>query len=414
MIVRLTSRLARTLVRCFRTVSAAAGGNVAMIFALALPPIAVAAVGGIQLSYVVNVRSVSQDVADSAALAGAQQMSVSPVGAADRAVSWAKAQLATRAPSSSFQVSANAVDNHTLRVSIDAYTPSFFGDMLPKGGFKSHAEATGQQQALAPLCVLVDGSASDQLKVTGTSKLSGSCLVHGNGDVQADAGAAITATRVEAGGAANGPITPTALTGAPTVTDPFAGLNLTFPTPCAPTSTPTVMLPIMMPGVYQGPYNVPNNLPQTLLPGEYYFCNSSFSVGNNATLTGSDVVLIFDKAVNIDTKPTSSISLSGRQNGPLAGFVVIRARNDTGSFKIPTDPFSKITGAIYVPNAELELNGTKTAANASDWTVVAAKKLKLTGAANIQINTNYAGSPVSVPIGVGNKASSGSPVRIVR
>ena len=170
----------------------------------------------------------------------------------------------------------------------------------------------------------------------------------------------------------------------------------------------------MMPGVYQGPYNVPNNLPQTLLPGEYYFCNSSFSVGNNATLTGSDVVLIFDKAVNIDTKPTSSISLSGRQSGPLAGFVVIRARNDTGSFKIPTDPFSKITGAIYVPNAELELNGTKTAANASDWTVVAAKKLKLTGAANIQINTNYAGSPVSVPIGVGNKASSGSPVRIVR
>ena len=412
---RLRHSITVRLVRLIHRLPPATGGNVALIFALALPPIAVAAVGGIQLSYVVNVRSVSQDVADSAALAGAQQMAVSPVGAADRAVSWARAQLASRASSSTFQVAATAVDNHTLKVTIDAYTPSFFGDMLPKGGFKSHAEATGQQQAMAPLCVLVDGASSDLLKVAGSSRISGSCLVHGNGDISADASASITASRVEASGAATGAlISPTPLTGAPTVSDPFGALSISYA--CATGNdqdfgnNATATLPA---GVHTGKVTIGNNSSVTLGPGDHYFCDT-FAIGNNSLVTGIDVALVFDRMASYSPKPNATLSLSGRQSGGLSGFVWIVARNGSGNFNIATDSITKITGAIYAPTTTLVLSGTKPSAQASDWTVVAAKALQVTGAANLQINTNYAGSVVAVPIGVGNKASNASPVRIIR
>ena len=396
-------------------------GNVALIFALALPPLAVAVVGGVQLSYVMSVKSSAQDVADSAALAGAEQMNLSPVGAAQRAQGWAEAQLASRTGGSKFTISAQAVDDHTLKVAIDTYTPSFFGDMLPAGGFRSHAEATAQQQAEAPLCVLIDGGSGDQLTVNGTSRLTGSCLVHGNGDVLADAGAAITATRVEAGRSASGPISPAAMTGAPTVTDPFAGMAIAFPA-CTPTHRPALILPIILPGVHPDDLEIPNNTIVTLAPGEHYFCGK-VGVGNNATLQGSDVALFFDKDGAFETDPNmmksaANISLSGRQSGSYAGFVIIAGRDVTSSFKIPTDPFAKITGAIYVPNAQLELDGSKSAASggASDWTVIAARSLKVANA-NLQINTNYAGSQVYVPIGVGNNhaaTSSGGAIKLVR
>ena len=397
-----------------RRFAAAVGGNVAMIFALALPPIAIAAVGGIQLSYVVNVRATAQDVADSAALAGAQQLSLSPVGAAARAKSWALAQLGTRNSGSTFTVDSSLVDDHTLKVAVDAYTPSFFGDMLPRGGFKSHAEATAQQQALAPLCVLVDGTSSDYLKVTGLSRLSGSCLVHANGDIQVDMAASIAASRVETSGSANGIlISPAALTGAPTVTDPFSALPIPAPS-CggAPSVTINNGESKTIAAGTHGKVTAGNNATVSLGPGEHYFCDL-VSIGNGTAVTGTDVALIFDKQASFNPKVTTQVFLSGRESGALAGFVWINARNMTNAFTLQTDPIVKITGAIYSPNAKLILNGTKPAAQASDWTVVAAKALQTTGAANLQINTNYAGSTVQVPIGVGNKAAGGSPVRIV-
>lgn len=394
----LAARAGRVLARF----AAAASGNVAMIFALAMPPLCVAAVGGVQLSYVMTVKSAAQDVADSAALAGAEQMSLGPVGAAQRAQSWAQAQLAAKNLSTStFTVTAKQLDGATLKVAIDTYTPSFFGDMLPVGGFRSHVEAVAEQQGEAPLCVLIDGTSGDQLHVQDKSQLSGSCLVHGNGDVVVDPAAAITATRVEAGGNANGPINPTPAQDVAKVSDPFANLNFAPPQTCAPTHKTVPGALTILPGVHQEDISIPNGTPVVLLPGNYYFCGS-VDVGNGATITGSNVLLVFDVNAALTAKPNASIQVSGLQSGTLAGFVL--AVNGTSSnYKLPVDPFDKITGAIYAPNTTLELNGSKNgAASASDWTVVAAKALKVSGGANLQINTNYSGSQVYVPIGVGN------------
>jgi hypothetical protein len=50
----------------------------------------------------------------------------------------------------------------------------------------------------------------------------------------------------------------------------------------------------------------------------------------------------------------------------------------------------------------LDFDGTHQAAQASQWTVVTAKAISLTGSPDIVINSNYAGSSVPVPTGVGS------------
>jgi hypothetical protein len=105
--------------------------------------------------------------------------------------------------------------------------------------------------------------------------------------------------------------------------------------------------------------------------------------------------------VTLNFQPAGNISLAGRKSGPLAGFVIIDDRADTGAFILHSDPFTDVTGAIYVPNAILNIQGSLKAGQASDWTVIAARALTMTGTPNLVINTNYTGSTVPVPAGVG-------------
>ena len=91
------------------------------------------------------------------------------------------------------------------------------------------------------------------------------------------------------------------------------------------------------------------------------------------------------------------------KTGNLAGFVILSDRGNTKDFKIDSDPISDITGTIYVPNAKLQVDGSKKSGTSSAWTVLAAKAFEGKGGANLVINANYAGTDVPVPSGVGNR-----------
>ncbi len=380
-------------------------GGVAVIFAMVIPILAVLGLGGVELSQIQSDRSMTQDVADAAALWGARQLSVAPNGSDQRTQAYANAQLARMSSEDQVTVTANVIDEATIKVSIDTYRMSFFGNMLPAGGFRTHVEATAMTMGKSPLCVLVMGpSGGDDLHLTGGSQLQAPCLVHGNQSLKVDGGAALAATESEAGLTASGPITPSANMGAPVIGDPFAALNTSFPTNCpgSPSGNNVdIQANQTLPaGVHCGAMTVKGNTVLTLGPGEHYF-GGDLSLKGGAQIAGTDVVMIFAKGVTLDFKGASSISLVGRQSGPLAGFVLIDDRADTGTFTLQSDPFVNVTGAIYVPNATLNIQGGKKAAQASDWTVIAASALTMTGSPNLVINTNYTGSTVPVPIGVG-------------
>ena len=244
---------------------------------------------------------------------------------------------------------------------------------------------------------------TDLVHITGTSQLqAGACLVHSNAALTADAGAAIQAQTNEAGTVATGAILNAANLLAPSIADPFASLNVN-PSTCsgAPSSSITSNT-TLAPGTY-GSVTIAGTTTVTLSPGDYYFCGT-LTISGNSSVTGTDVVLVFDKKGSLSFGGASStLNLSGRQSGPLAGFVIVADRTYTGTFTLQSDYITGLTGTVYVPTATLAIQGTAKSGQTSPWTVIAAENFTVNGGAQLVINANYSLSSVPVPVGVGNQ-----------
>ena len=393
---------------------AANRGGVALLTALALPPILLVSMGAIQLQSVFSDKNKSQNIADAAALWGAQQLTVTPVGVAERAKAFAEAQLGQMAANAEVTVTATVLDETTMKVAVDTYRPSFFFNLMPFGGFYTHAESIAEGVSQTPLCVLTFGvdAMQHKMQIHGGSRMTApACLIHANERIEVDGTAQVSANTVETGASASGPITPTASTGAPDVDDPFATLNVPNPgllCPIVGLLTPFVVFDSQtrtLPAGCHGAVEVKNGGTLILEAGEHIF-TQNFDLKNMSRVTGDDVVLVFASGAEARWKDGASITLGGRQSGALAGFVIVTARSRTNEFKLETNAIDELTGTIYVPNAELTLEGDSTAGQESDWTVMAAQKLHLHGNPVVQINANYSGSDVPVPVGVGNKSKA--------
>ncbi len=392
------------------TLPAGSGGNVALIFALLLPLLIVTALGGVELNQVLSDKKRTQDVADSTALMGAGQLGVTPVGADQRAIGYAQTQLNDVARNSTVNVQATIGQGLLITVTIDTQRASFFGNLLPLGGFHTHVVSSARGVNNTPLCVLATTPlAADTLHITGTSQLqAGQCLIHSNQTLVADPGASILASANEAVTSASGPITQAPSTGAPNVVDPFASLNVN-PSSCVGIGVPTmVVAPLnqtLPAGVHLGTVQVMTGAVLTLGAGDHYFCQP-LTVSGTGAVTGTDVDLVFDGKAAMNLSGSATVSLSGRQSGPLAGFVIIADRTETGVFTLNSDNITGLTGTVYAPTATLAIQGTAKSGSTSPWTVITAKGVTVNGGAQLVINANYAQSSVPVPVGVGNNTSN--------
>ena len=140
-----------------------------------------------------------------------------------------------------------------------------------------------------------------------------------------------------------------------------------------------------------------------LLPGDHYFCKRLDLLGNGR-LEGDDVLLFFNFSFSLTAKDNSSVSLSGRRSGPWAGFVIVATRNNGNKFIIASSNVDKLLGTIYLPWGTLQVSAAGSVGESSQWSVIVAKYIALSQNARLVINTDYEGSPVPVPIGVGNQA----------
>ena len=157
----------------------------------------------------------------------------------------------------------------------------------------------------------------------------------------------------------------------------------------------------LLPGNHCGGYEVGTGFVLTLAPGEHYFLNGHLRITGAGMLQGDDVVAIFDNQSHLDADEDGVISLRGRRSGPFAGFVMVATRSNVSPFSISSTSARELLGTVYIPAATLRVSGTNTVADQSAWTVIVAKSLIVDGAANLVINSNYAGSTVPVPGGVG-------------
>ena len=160
-------------------------------------------------------------------------------------------------------------------------------------------------------------------------------------------------------------------------------------------------------------YIVTGQATLTLEPGEHYFCKN-LRIAGQGRLEGDDVLLMFTAGFSLQVTETGYVSLSGRQSGPWAGFVIVATRDNYANISFASGRVDKLLGTIYIPMARFIVGGSGDTAEGSQWSVIVARNINLGDNARLVINSDYAGSPVPVPTGVGNQAGGGAngPLRL--
>lgn len=390
-------------------------GNITIMAGIAIVPLAMIVAMTSELVALSGERALMQSAADAAALSGAQNLTL--VGASARqstkdVESFAMAQVGEFAKRATVSFSASQGNDGSYTVDGLAIRPSFFGDLVPPGGFRIEVKSIAESLQVQPLCIIggedkVGGKAITAANNSGI--LAKNCLVHSNSDFDLINNATVVAGTPRATGVASGSgFTPVANSGALTMVDPFKNRSISLPTNCASVpdggaQTHSAGTVTLAPGMHRIYYTITGNAVMKLLPGEHYFCKRLDVLGNGR-LEGDDVLLLFDFSFSLKAADNSSVSLSGRRSGDWAGFVIVAVRNNGNKFIISSSNVDKLLGTIYLPWGTLQVSAAGSVAESSQWSVIVAKYIALSQNARLVINTDYEGSPVPVPIGVGNQA----------
>lgn len=399
-------------------------GSIAQLAAVAIPCCALVSIGAAELVAVSASESRFQSIADAGALEGAHHLSlaVDPAVVRERTASFVEAQFDGWSDAPAYQGTYEIVDwngQSAIKVLLNGNRPSFFANLLPRGGWKFRSEATAAPVGRTPLCVLATGSSgqTSNINLAGSSVIEApDCGVHSNAEIVLDNQAQIAGRRIQAVlTATGGTMMPAPGTGAAAITDPFA--SMTFPnTNSCPLNGKGQPKPIVFgphgthflpPGIHCRPIIVKNNATLVLEPGDHSF-HKSLQLQGPARLTGEDVFLFFDEESNPHLNGASAgVNLVGRKSGPYAGMVMATIAGDKPDIVLPAKIVKQLLGVVYVRNGVLEVSGVGLAAEDSAWTVIVAKQVKTTSSARIRINADYDGSDVPVPNGVG--PSGGQP-----
>ncbi len=398
-------------------------GNLVVITGMMAIPLSMIVVMTLEMVSLSSERARMQAAVDAAALAGARELAVAG-GAARNASGFAEAfalnQVSDLAPRVTMNFTASQSDRG-FQVSGLGVRGSFFGNLVPPGGFKIEVNAIAEALNQQPLCVLAlpeneeDDEPSGLFAKKTSSVLANNCLVHSNGSMTTQDRGVISAGTIQARRSAIGTgYTPAANSGALRVADPFKDRRIKRSSACPGSAVPPTLINGTQvvnrdAGVHWEEIRVTGSATLKLGPGDHYFCNG-LTIKGNGKLQGTDIVMIFDEDATLNASETSSISLTGRSSGDWAGFVIVTTRDNEEDMEISSSLVDKLLGTIYLPNAVLIINASGDVAEDSKWSVVVAQDIFLDKNAKLVINTDYAGSGVPVPIGVGNNgASNGGP-----
>lgn len=399
-------------------------GNLVVVTGVIAVPLAMIVVMTLEMVSLSSEKARMQAAVDAAALAGARELAVAGGNARNAngfAEAFATNQVSDLVPRIAMNFTASQNVNGGFQVSGVGVRGSFFGNMVPPGGFTIRVNAIAEALNQQPLCILAlpenddDGGISPGLSaVINSSIQANNCLVHSNGDMLTRNNAVITAGTIQTTRTATGTgYSPSVNSGALRVPDPFRSRRIKRANVCAGTPDPAIEVngnsQFTLPaGVHNRIVLVQGNGRLNLSPGDHYFCKVLL-VRGNGTLIGNDVVLVFDEDSTFYATESSAISLTGRTAGDWAGFVIVASRENDEDMEISSSNVDKLLGTIYLPNATLVINAAGAVAEDSKWSVVVAKDIALDKNARLVINTDYTGSGVPVPMGVGDSNSKGGP-----
>lgn len=274
-----------------------------------------------------------------------------------------------------------------------------------------HSKAMSSSDGLG--CVLaLDRHLSGSVTAQGNnSTVLNGCSLYDNSDnvtAMAVGGSAhITALSVGVVGNLTGASSITApggiQTGAGAVDDPYATASFPAFSGCTQNNFTAKNDQTISPGVYCGGIGINAGATLTLQPGIYYLDGGTLQVNGGATLTGSQVTLVFTSKnrtgyATATINGNANVSLTPPPNGSTAGIVIFGDRNiPTGtSFKFNGGSTQYLGGAIYIPTGDVSFAGG--AGTSTSCTQLIARSIGFTGNSQFAINCNNYGTKPFSPL----------------
>ena len=401
-------------------------GNVALSFGITLP-VAVGLIGG-GLDYVEASKNQSklQSIADSAAIAGAREVSLANTNNGQIA------EVARISAINTSKLSGNKLgvgdlkvtvsdDRSSVRVSLSVDSKSSFSSLFSTGIQKINVVATANIIGSGNICVMslnmsnwggVFLSEGAQLKgkdcgVFTRSKRKASLVVR--------AKAKLEAGFVCSSGGVRKPVSatiyPSAIVDCPSPPNPLA--DRPKPTVGACDYTNLALrgfTGVLSPGVYCGGLIIQRHSAPRFEPGVYIIKDGPLIVSKSSALHAEGVgFFLTGKNASFRFYKRSIISIKAPKTGLLAGILIYQdpdiplvedeAYEPTRNI-IRSGSADVLEGTIYLPRGRLYISGEGTVAENSAYTAIIVDKLNLSKGPTLVLNSDYKSTEVPVPEGI--------------
>ncbi|AMN42475.1 pilus assembly protein TadG-related protein [Rhodoplanes sp. Z2-YC6860] len=302
---------------------------------------------------------------------------------------------------------------YTVDMSVNGSIQTRFMRLIGFSVMKIAAHTKAMSNADGLGCVLaLDPHVSGSVTVQGNnSTVLNGCSLYDNSDnstaMTVGGSAQVTALSVGVVGNLTGASSITTTdgirTGIGAVTDPYAKVSYPQFFGCTQQNLSVKNNQTISPGVYCGGISVNAGATLTLQPGIYYLDGGTLQANGGATITGSQVTLVFTSKnrsgyATASINGNAAINLTSPPTGPTAGIVIFGDRNiPTGTtFKFNGGSTQYLGGAIYVPTGDVNFAGG--AGTSTSCTQLIARTVVFTGNSQFAINCNSYGTKPFSPL----------------
>lgn len=405
-------------------------GNIAILFAFLLPILMATTGAAIDFWRVNNSKAGLQEIADTAAIAGAREyvlMGKRPNVSNHKSqnsipenVAKARAnQLLDGSSISGVTVVTSSSDtNRSVTVDLEQSIKTSFLTSMFRDSFTVGVKASASSRENASLCVVtLNPSKDNSLLLKDSGILTGAaCAIHVNSTATNALGVINSATLTTAGactsGGYDGPdgnYSPPPTTDCPVREDPLSQRVIPAAGVCSGATTDLKInkTTTLSPDTYCGSIRLNGNAKVTLDPGTYHFIDAELNVSGNAELSGSGVTLVFHgTGSRFMFTGSSLVDLEAPDSGVMAGLLVAQNRNvsDEPVFEIKSKDVDQLVGTIYLPKGKLLIDTNNKVAEASAFTAIIADELWVHKSANLVINSDYEATTVPLPAGLAGSA----------
>jgi Flp pilus assembly protein TadG len=410
-------------------------GNIALTGAVALPCAFFLITSGVDYAAVSSQRSLLQSVADKAALASARELIIAQDAIVesgnDSRITSVASSVVTAHIGPSHATTAQVIDSGTaVEVTIVMSRQTYFNSPFAAGETQISAKAVAEAAGAGNICLVgLNTKSATSLHMGRGARISaGSCVVYSNSQSATSltmaATARLSAELICVSGGVHSLVPETNFThgkpvhDCPVFDDPL--IDRPMPDKLAPCTAKDLSLQAgddvqLKPGTYCGGINNAGGIVR-LSPGVYIMRDGPLRVDGGGSLLGEDVGIFLtgpDSQVLLNAK--SHVSLSAPRDGDMAGMLIFEDRTipvPKGHF-FSSDDARNLVGTIYFPNSKLTINAQNPIADQSAYTVILAAEFDLESGPELVLNTDYSGSDVPVPSGIGNNSTPAQP-RLVR